>query len=372
METIQKPSKRQNFDVTDSALACVLFILFNMVFGIIIRFIPGNIRANWAVYFILSFLVEFLFAVAAWTVAKARSVEIVPAACVNKKVNGKIVGLGFLVAVVCLFFFGPLTNAFVSFLELCGYSSVLSEIEIGTVWSYLAYIITTCLAPAIFEELLFRGVILSGFKEYGKKVAVVISALIFMLMHGNAEQTIHQFIIGLVIGYIFIESGNLWLGVIVHFFNNFISITELFVLTIMSKSMPNLVEGAETDVATANMNPWLSLLISLIISLALAYAGYRLIKFLVSKMSEESKKINTSKEQTLGDETIVKVDGQETQVSVSVSKSERETLEDEELSEELGTKEKPALPVVSLVMFILSGLYLVYDWVFALIRGFLK
>lgn len=371
METLQQTGKRQSFNVTDSALACVLFILFNMVFGIIIRFIPGNIRANWAVYYTLSFLIEFLFAVAAWTTAKTRRVELIPAACINKKINGKIVGLGFLVALVCLIFFSSLTNTFIEFLNLLGYSSVLGSIEINNVGVYLAYVLTTCIAPAIFEELLFRGVVLSGFKEYGKKVAVIVSALIFMLMHGNAEQTIHQFIIGLVIGYIFIESGNLWLGVIVHFFNNFISITELFILTLISKGMPNLTEDVETAADAIYMNPWLSLLISLLVSLALAYAGYRIIKILIAKMSAESKKIN-QKTELQGEQVSVKVDGEETDVEVSVSASNKEKSEDEELSEELGTKEKPMLPIASVVMFVLSGLYLVYEWVMALVEGFLK
>jgi hypothetical protein len=46
---------------------------------------------------------------------------------------------------------------------------------------------------------LFRGVILSGFRKYGFKVTVFFSALIFMIMHGNAEQTIHQFIVGIIL-----------------------------------------------------------------------------------------------------------------------------------------------------------------------------
>ena len=169
-----------------------------------------------------------------------------------------------------------------------------------------------------------------------------------------------------MIGYIFIESGNLWLGVIVHFFNNFISITELFLLSLVPQNSSQVPGEIQID-------PWLSLLISFIIGLALAYVGYRLVKILAAKMSDESKKINLQpEEQAAGSEVLIKVDGKETQTSASVSEVNKEKSEDDELSDELGTKEKPSLPTASVVMFVLSGLYLAYEWIMALIEGFLK
>ena len=77
---------------------------------------------------------------------------------------------------------------------------------------YLIYIIISCVTPAVCEEILFRGTIASGLKEKGFKIALFGSAIIFTLMHGNPEQTVHQFIIGLVVGYIFLKTGNIWLG----------------------------------------------------------------------------------------------------------------------------------------------------------------
>ena len=153
---------------------------------------------------------------------------------------------------------------------------------------YLAYVLVSCIAPALFEELLFRGNILSGLKQFGIKIAVVVSALIFMLMHGSPDQTVHQFIIGLIIGYLFIKSGNLWLGVIVHFFNNFIAITEVYVLQSMINSLSEEVE----IVVTTNTITVGSLIFDLIYALIMAAIGYKLIKYAMSKILAEDKKIN--------------------------------------------------------------------------------
>ena len=106
--------------------------------------------------------------------------------------------------------------------EIQDASLEIELLEINNFGTYLIYIVVFCVCPAIFEEVMFRGTILSGLKQYGLKVAVVVSAIIFTLMHGNIEQTVHQFIIGLVVGFIFFKTGNLWLSVMVHFFNNFI------------------------------------------------------------------------------------------------------------------------------------------------------
>lgn len=49
----------------------------------------------------------------------------------------------------------------------------------------LLLIVLMPVLPAIFEELLFRGVILKGLLQFGKVPAVVLSALMFALAHGS-------------------------------------------------------------------------------------------------------------------------------------------------------------------------------------------
>ena len=137
---------------------------------------------------------------------------------------------------------------FIEFLEICGYSSILGSLEIGNFGIYLVYVLTACIAPAICEEFLFRGVIASGLKEKGFTIALIASSVIFTFMHGNPEQTVHQFIIGYVIGYAFLKTGNIWIGVIVHFVNNFTAVTMSYVSNLTSGSEA-VVEVAESVAA---------------------------------------------------------------------------------------------------------------------------
>lgn len=77
------------------------------------------------------------------------------------------------------------------------------------------------LIAALCEELLFRGLILDGFvKNYSKKKAIIISALLFGLVHLNPWQFVVGFIVGLVLAWICIETKSILLCIYIHFLNN--------------------------------------------------------------------------------------------------------------------------------------------------------
>jgi len=77
------------------------------------------------------------------------------------------------------------------------------------------------LVAAFSEELFFRGLILDGFaNNYSKKKAIIISSLLFGLIHLNLWQLIGAFIIGLVLAYICIETKSILLCIYMHFLNN--------------------------------------------------------------------------------------------------------------------------------------------------------
>ncbi len=192
-----------------------------------------------------------------------------------------------------------------------------------------------------------------------------------MLMHGNAEQTVHQFIIGLVIGYIFIETGNLWVGVLIHFFNNFISVTQVYIFSSLLSSMPEVDDavGGIVDSATL-INPWLSLLISLFIALLFAGIGFVLVKWCFKQIKSENDNLNNKKEESIN-ATII-VDGKETGVSVSVDGeelNEGEKIETAGGKSSFGLDEKPQMSVATIIMFALSGAYLLFDWITSLLMG---
>ena len=86
----------------------------------------------------------------------------------------------------------------------------------------IAVIITTCVLPAICEEFVFRGLVLQGLASRFKPfTAIILSAFAFSMMHMSPAQTVHQFILGITLGYVVLTAKSVWAGVLLHFFNNF-------------------------------------------------------------------------------------------------------------------------------------------------------
>ncbi len=71
----------------------------------------------------------------------------------------------------------------------------------------------------IAEEFVFRGFTLKGLKPCGKLFAIVVSALMFSLMHGDIQQLAFTFGAGLLFGYIAMEY-SIFVSLALHIFNN--------------------------------------------------------------------------------------------------------------------------------------------------------
>lgn len=71
----------------------------------------------------------------------------------------------------------------------------------------------------VFEEIVFRGVLLRALAPYGRNFAILTSAVMFGLYHGDFTQGLFAFVIGLLLGFVAMEYSLLW-SVALHVFNN--------------------------------------------------------------------------------------------------------------------------------------------------------
>lgn len=85
--------------------------------------------------------------------------------------------------------------------------------------------VLTCIVAPIFEELLYRGAVLSLLKGYGKGASIIISALLFAFAHGSITVFGAPLILGIVTAYITINCGSIWPAITIHFVNNLLSWT---------------------------------------------------------------------------------------------------------------------------------------------------
>lgn len=96
--------------------------------------------------------------------------------------------------------------------------------EMGT------FIINACLIaviPAIGEELLFRGIIQNLTIQWTQKtwLGIIIAAFFFSALHMQFTGFLPRFLIGVVLGWLYVGSQNILIPMIYHFLHNFTSLT---------------------------------------------------------------------------------------------------------------------------------------------------
>ncbi|MBQ4269506.1 MAG: CPBP family intramembrane metalloprotease [Clostridia bacterium] len=96
-------------------------------------------------------------------------------------------------------------------------------------FGFVGVLITVALLPAVFEELLFRGVVLKGLAAFGKTGAILLCGALFSLYHQNPAQTVYQFICGAAFAWVALNAKSILPTVVAHFCNNaFILFAEKF------------------------------------------------------------------------------------------------------------------------------------------------
>jgi membrane protease YdiL (CAAX protease family) len=79
--------------------------------------------------------------------------------------------------------------------------------------------------PAVFEELAFRGVILTSLtRVMGSTEAGVVSAFMFMVLHLSVPSFPHLLLMGLALAYIRLKSGSVLPGMLLHFTHNLLCV----------------------------------------------------------------------------------------------------------------------------------------------------
>ena len=92
---------------------------------------------------------------------------------------------------------------------------------------HIVFIIYSCIIAPVIEELILRGFILGSLKKYSNEAAIVISAVMFSVMHGVYAQLPLAFLAGLVLGCAAVYSGSVTVTVIMHIlYNSFITFSE--------------------------------------------------------------------------------------------------------------------------------------------------
>lgn len=95
------------------------------------------------------------------------------------------------------------------------------------------YFLSACVAAALLEEGIFRGYVQGLLHPYGGRLAIVVTSVLFALMHASAWELPAVFLLSLMLGYVREVSGSVRPCVALHLANN----VYTFVMLLARESM---------------------------------------------------------------------------------------------------------------------------------------
>ena len=98
----------------------------------------------------------------------------------------------------------------------------------------------------IFEELIFRGLLLKKLRVYGDKTAIIYTSIAFGLFHTNISQILFAAVIGVVLGYVVCKTNNIKYSIMIHIIINMLS----SIATIISTSGLDAIQTVYVVVIT--------------------------------------------------------------------------------------------------------------------------
>ena len=118
--------------------------------------------------------------------------------------------------------------------------------------------------PALGEELVFRGFVQQQLTKYFKSpvAGIWLAAIIFSLIHFQFQGFIPRALLGALLGYLYFWTGNLWVPIVAHFFNN---AAQLIAQHLFMKDV------SELDLDNIEHIPWGAGLFSLATVLVIAF-----------------------------------------------------------------------------------------------------
>lgn len=177
---------------------------------------------DWVVYALMQVaFVGIVFVMGIW-----RKYDPIKVSRLRPSTNWKQYILLPFIAIFTIMAFYPLSLFFMQFLNVIGYAgSSVAMPDFSNVGIYFLALFVMAMLPAFGEELLCRGILQTGLNTRGVAFGVFMSAFLFSFMHANPLQTMHQFGLGIVLALVYILSGSLLPCILLHFLNNFITLT---------------------------------------------------------------------------------------------------------------------------------------------------
>src|SRR6056297_2183091 len=206
----------------------LLFILISMLTGMIVA--VGNLSNNER---LITILTSFSYLIAAGgtlliIIRQKKRIQPDYPVFVNKRTHPVTIIFSLLSALAIIILSEPL-------ISMLPVSDFYKEMITRLNQKGISILLMTVVFAPVLEELIVRGIILEGFlRNYSPWTAIILSSLIFGILHFNLVQFVGAFILGMFIGWVYYQTRNLLLPVLIHFTNNLLS----YILVYFTDSNP--------------------------------------------------------------------------------------------------------------------------------------
>lgn len=148
-------------------------------------------------------------------------------------------------------------------------STIIKIVSAHSPYEFAVVILVIAITPAICEEFLFRGFVLTFFRKSMKAgPAIFLSGFLFAAYHFQPFSLIPMTILGIYLSFIVYYSGSILTGVVAHFLNNFFAAYFLYAYGKENFDNPQLTSSEAT-------NALIAAVISIILFAAVVILFYR-------------------------------------------------------------------------------------------------
>ena len=148
--------------------------------------------------------------------------------CNYNKINYQTVLISIALGILLFFINIIVSSLFNGIISFTGYQTPIflgsgQEVSYDIVY-FLLDVLLVAVLPALCEEFLHRGLLLQGTKHSGFYRAIIISSVMFGLIHFDISKVFYATVLGLILGFVSVVAKNIWVPTIMHFVNNFIAV----------------------------------------------------------------------------------------------------------------------------------------------------
>lgn len=132
-------------------------------------------------------------------------------------------GVSFLMCYAIMFCCNLLGNIVTMVIGLLKGGAVQNTIlDVATSSNMVITFVYMVICAPVFEEYIFRKLIIDSTMRYGQGVAILLSGLMFGLFHGNLNQFVYAFGLGLFLAFLYVRTGSLKISIALHMIINFL------------------------------------------------------------------------------------------------------------------------------------------------------